>query len=223
LESTASVDDDDIRDYLVENPDYFQRHQDLLSLLQIPHASGAAVSLVERQVSVLRERNVDLRHRLRDLGATAKENDHLFAATRALVLALIDCEDLASLQAALLDVLHDQFDTEYASLLLFGDGEVAEGAPKRAAESEVKGRFGAILGARGAGCGALRAEDFSFLFGGSRVTGSAAVALVEDGGRALGLLAVGSSDAARYDSDMDTLFLEFATELIARILTRLGS
>ena len=63
-----AVDEDDIRDFLVENPDYFQRHPDLLSLLQVPHASGAAVSLVERQVSVLRERNVDLRHRLRDLG-----------------------------------------------------------------------------------------------------------------------------------------------------------
>lgn len=216
------MDDDDIRDYLVEHPDYFQRNQDLLSLLQIPHASGAAVSLVERQVSVLRERNVDLRHKLRDLGATARDNDHLFAATRALVLALIDSADEAGLQKALLDVLHDQFDSEYASLLLFGDAEESQAA-RRVAESEVKGRFSALLGSSGAGCGALRAEDFSFLFGGSKVTGSAAIALIEDGGRPLGLLAVGSSDAARYEGDMDTLFLEFATELIARLLARMSS
>jgi uncharacterized protein YigA (DUF484 family) len=76
------VDDDDIRDFLVEHPDYLQKNPELLSLLQIPHASGAAVSLVERQVSVLRERNVDLRHRLRDLGAIARDNDQLFADTR---------------------------------------------------------------------------------------------------------------------------------------------
>jgi uncharacterized protein YigA (DUF484 family) len=202
------VDDDDIRDYLVEHPDYFQRHQDLLGLLQIPHASGAAVSLVERQVSVLRERNVDLRHRLRDLGATAKENDHLFTATRALVLAMVVCEDIGALESALLEVLRTHFDTEYAALLLFGNAEVDGG--RQSSDSEVRGRFGSILGNRGAGCGALRAEEFAFLFGGARVTGSAALALIDDGGRRRGLLAVGSSDASRYDSDMGTLFLEFA-------------
>lgn len=210
------MDDDDIRDYLVEHPDYFQRHQDLLSLLQIPHASGAAVSLVERQVSVLRERNVDLRHRLRDLGATARENDHLFTATRALVLALVVCEDFAALEAALLQVLRTHFDSEYAALLLFDD---AVGA-RRSSDSEVRGRFGSILGNRGAGCGALRAEEFAFLFGGARVAGSAALALIDDAGRHRGLLAVGSSDASRYDSDMGTLFLEFAAELIALLLQR---
>ena len=221
-ERARNVDEDDIRDFLVANPDYFQRHPDLLSLLQVPHASGAAVSLVERQVSVLRERNVDLRHRLRDLGSTAKENDQLFGATRELVLALLDSDSVGALNGALLRVLRDDFDTEYAGLLLFGEDENADGPWRRVPEAEARKRLGALIGSGDAGCGALRAAEFGYLFGGVNVVGSAAVALIRGDGKALGLLAVGSSDAGRYDSDTGTLFLEFAAEVMARRLGTLG-
>lgn len=214
------MDDDDIRDFLVENPDYFQRNQDLLSLLQVPHASGAAVSLVERQVSVLRERNVDLRHRLRELGSTAKDNDQLFAATRTLVLKLLDAEDIPALNDALIAVLRDNFDTEYAALLLLGEDD-ASGSPRTVRESELRERVGTLMGKSTAGCGALRAEEFNFLFG-VRMVGSAAVALIDTGGAPGAMLAIGSSDASRYDSSMGTLFLEFAAEVMSRRLTALG-
>lgn len=213
------MDDDDIRDFLVENPDYFHRHPELLSLLQIPHPSGAAVSLVERQVSVLRERNVDLRHRLRDLGSAARDNDQLFTDTRALVLALLDAPDLAAREAALLDILRDRFDVEYASLILFREGCGPDGPVRREAESQARGLLAGLLGRTAAGCGALRAEEFAFLFPGARMIGSAAVALIEREGAALGLVAVGSSDAGHYSSDMGTLFLEFAAEVLARVIT----
>jgi uncharacterized protein YigA (DUF484 family) len=216
------VDEDDIRDFLVENPDYFQRHPDLLSLLQVPHSSGAAVSLVERQVSVLRERNVDLRHRLRELGSTAKENDQLFAATRELVLALLDADGLSALNGALLRVLRDDFDTEYAALLLFSDTPDQDNPWRIIPEADARGRLGALIGSRDAGCGALRAEEFGYLFGGVRLVGSAAVAVIRSGESAVGLLAVGSSDAGRYDGSTGTLFLEFAAEVMGRRLAELG-
>ncbi len=212
-----TVDEDDIRDFLVQNPDYLQKNPELLGLLQIPHASGAAVSLVERQVSVLRERNVDLRHRLRDLGSTARDNDQLFSDTRTLVLALLDAEGPTALEEALLKVLRDEFDVEYASLTSFDDtGE--QGDPRRVAESQARGRLAGLLNNRSAGCGPLRAEEFEFLFPGAKLLGSAAVALISRDGKALGMLAVGSSDAAQYDSNMGTLFLEFAAEVIARLM-----
>jgi uncharacterized protein YigA (DUF484 family) len=216
------LDDDDIRDFLLANPEYFQRNPDLLSLLQIPHASGGAVSLVERQVSVLRERNVDLRHRLRDLGSTARDNDQLFAATRDLVLALLDAGDIRALNEALLRVLRDSFDAEYAALLLFDEG-AARDACRHVAEAELRKRLSALLGSKRAGCGALRGEEFGLLFGGSRIVGSAAVALVEAGGTTRGALAIGSADTGRYDSGMGTLFLEFAAEVLGRRLAQLNA
>lgn len=219
------MDEDDIRDFLVQNPDYLQKNPELLGLLQIPHASGAAVSLVERQVSVLRERNVDLRHRLRDLGSTARDNDQLFADTRKLVLAILGSQSLEDLEKALVAALRESFDVEYASLLLFDDA-AAEGHPdgstiRRVPESQVRGRLDALLNRGNAGCGALRAEDFAFLFPGAQIVGSAAVALIGDSGPALGLLAVGSSNAGHYERDMGTLFLEFAAEVLARVLPTL--
>lgn len=213
------MDDDDIRDYLVEHPDYFHRNPELLSLLQIPHASGSAVSLVEHQVSVLRERNVDLRHRLRDLGGAARSNDQLFADTRALVLALLEAPDLATCETALREVLRERFDVEYASLSLFSEAFGEDGPVRRVSEAQVRGMLSGLLGATETGCGALRAEEFAFLFPGASLVGSAAVALIDYRGRALGMLAVGSSDAGHYSSDMGTLFLEFAAEVLARRLT----
>lgn len=217
------MDDDDIRDFLIEHPDYFQRNQDLLGLLQVPHASGAAVSLVERQVSVLRERNVDLRHRLRELGATAKDNDQLFSATRALVLALLDARDLAGLQTALVNVLRENFDTEYAALLLFADQAASDGPCPVVTPADARSTLKTLLGTGDTGCGALRADEFAFLFSGARVMGSAAVAVVKHGGEERAVLAVGSSDATHYDSTMGTLFLEFAAEVLGRVLHTLDS
>lgn len=217
------MDENDIRSFLEENPDYLQRNPELLSLLQIPHASGAAVSLVERQVSVLRERNVDLRHRLRDLGGTARDNDQLFDDTRTLVLALLKAKDLHGVNQALNSVLRDGFDVEYASLLLFDDVFSDSADLRSVAESQARGQLSALLSQGQAGCGALRPDAFDFLFPGAKITGSAAVSIIEHNGLALGLLAVGSSDASRYDSGTGTLFLQFSAEVLAEILPRIAS
>lgn len=216
------MDDDSIRDYLVQNPDFFQRNPELLDLLQIPHDSGSAVSLVEHQVSVLRERNVDLRHRLRDLGSLARDNDQLFADTRALVLSLLEAEDVESCSAALRAVMKDHFDVEYANLILFTEVFGAEGPAQRVAESQARGMLAGLLGREQAGCGTLRAEEFEFLFPGARLVGSAGVAIIQNEGPALGLFAVGSSDASHYRSDMGTLFLEFAAEVLGKRLRSYG-
>ena len=69
----ASIEEQAIRDYLREHPDFFDQHPDILDHLEISHGSGSAVSLVERQVSVLRERNMDMRRRLNSLMDNARD------------------------------------------------------------------------------------------------------------------------------------------------------
>ena len=81
-----------MRDYLKDHDDFLQRNPDMLDYLHISHASGSAVSLVEKQVSVLRERNIDMRHRLKALTANARDNDTLYEQTRALVLKLLEAD-----------------------------------------------------------------------------------------------------------------------------------
>ncbi|WP_035516710.1 DUF484 family protein, partial [Pseudohaliea rubra] len=121
------MDESQLRDYLLDNPDFFQRHPDLLRTLHIPHGSGDAVSLVERQVSVLRERNVDLRHRLKELTDAARENETLYVGTRALVLSLLEAASVTELLTRFEQGMSEHFDTAHAALVIYGDGP-AEGA-----------------------------------------------------------------------------------------------
>ena len=56
--------DEAVRDYLEANPAFFERHSAILSSLSVPHGSGEAVSLVERQVSMLRQKEIKMQRQL---------------------------------------------------------------------------------------------------------------------------------------------------------------
>ena len=68
------LDDEQIVDYLRAEPDFFKRHPNLLSELNLPHDTGQAVSLIERQVAILRERNMQMRRRMNELLQTGKDH-----------------------------------------------------------------------------------------------------------------------------------------------------
>ena len=72
-----NVTDEVVHSYLVSNPDFFERHGELLGSLRLPHAAGGAVSLVERQVSVLRQKDLQLERKLKELLEVARANDLL--------------------------------------------------------------------------------------------------------------------------------------------------
>ena len=86
----APLTDERVLDYLKTDPEFFQRHAGLLSELKVSHESGRAVSLIERQVAILRERNMQMRRRMNELIQAAKDNDELFAKTRTLTLELLN-------------------------------------------------------------------------------------------------------------------------------------
>ena len=85
---------------------------------------------------------------------------------------------------------------------------------------ETKEAIGALIKGRKAMCGALRAEELAFLFPATTGVGSAAVMPLL-GDSELGVIAVGSSDANRYNSSMGTLFLGHIAEVLVRLLPRL--
>ena len=223
--ASEKITDESVREFLMDNGDFLQRNPDLLDHLHISHASGSAVSLVEKQVSVLRERNVEMRHRLKALTNNARENDKLFEATRALVVKLLEANSVAELYASYMDSMKKGFQAEYACMILFGDS--SDGSDHRVETLEsAKAGIGALLNGRKPVCGALRKEEFNYLFaspGNSQPIsqgGSAAIMPLTDGAQ-LGLIAVGSADAGRYHSAMGTLFLAHIAEVMLRLLPRL--
>lgn len=216
----AGVTDEAVREFLKDNGDFLQRNPDLLDHLHVSHASGSAVSLVEKQVSVLRERNVDLRHRLKSLTTHARENDKLFEQTRALVVKLLEADSAAELYRVFMHSMQNGFKVEFASMILFRDVAEAGGCRTDSLEN-ARSRVGALLHGRKAVCGALRKEEFDYLFAPAQFHpgGSAAIMPLSDGAQ-LGLIAVGSADASRYSSDMGVLFLSHIAEVILRLLPR---
>lgn len=215
------LDPEQVAAYLVQHPDFFVARQELLGDLFLPHESGPAVSLVERQVSVLRERNMDMRHRLSKLLDNARDNDKLFDKTKRLVLTLIEGQDLADI----IDALHYCFDREFGihftSMILFGsDQKISGGQARVVAMSEARDNLGAVLKNNRAMCGTLGKKELTFIFGkhANEIGSVATVPLVH--GTAFGLLAIGNRDPQYYRSSMGTLFLGYIAEVLNRLLPK---
>jgi len=210
-----------IEAYLREHPDFFQQHSDLLAELTLPHESGSAVSLVERQVAILRERNMDMRHRLSKLLDNARDNDKLFDKTKRLVLGLLEGQDMGDI----IDALHYSFDKEfnihYTSVILFGNAEKIPSSQARVVSlAQARECVGPLLKNSRAVCGSLAEKELQFLFGNhaGEVGSVATVPLVH--GSAFGLLSIGNRDPQYYRSSMGTLFLGYIAEVLNRLLPK---
>ena len=221
-ETAPELSDEQVRDYLKEHGDFFQHHPDMLDHLHISHSSGSAVSLVEKQVSVLRERNMEMRKRLNSLTGNARDNDRLYEHTRKLVLALLEADSLAKLGSTFTQSLVDDFEVEHVSLILFGDPGRSTGQCRIESADTARIEIGALIKGRSAVCGALRKEELSYLFPSAGEVGSAAVMPLCNSSD-LGLIAVGNSDANYYTSSMGTLFLGHIAEVLVILLPRLQS
>src|SRR4029450_1438701 len=106
--------EDTVMRYLRENPDFFGRHPMLLTDLSLPHDSGEAISLVERQVAILRERNIDMRKRLAHLVGAANTNDTLFEKNRRFPLAILHADGLDAVDTVFANPLIDDFAADHA-------------------------------------------------------------------------------------------------------------
>ena len=218
---TLDLSEDQVRAYLEEHLDFFDRHTDLVGIFEFSHPRGSTASLFEKQVSVLRERNVELRHKITTLTNTAKNNDGIFRNSRELVLSLLDAKNLDELNTAFSYAMENTFKIEYSCIIIFGDKKAK--APIRIENLDVaSNKIGAIIKGQKAVCGALRSTELNFLFPESKGAGSAAVMPIIEK-KTIGVVAMGNSDATYYNSDMGTLFLTYIGEILARSISHLSN
>ena len=169
--------EDTVMRYLRENPDFFGRHPMLLTDLSLPHDSGEAISLVERQVAILRERNIDMRRRLTHLVGAANTNDTLFEKTRRFTLKMLDCDDARRHRRGARRYAHRRFCRRLRALLRLAPARVRVASSPdllqfRAAELPLL----QLTQTTGLSCGLLRGDEFSTLFGeAAAIDGSAAL------------------------------------------------
>jgi len=221
-----AISDSAVQEYLEANPDFFERHGKLLNTLSVPHGTGEAVSLVERQVSMLRQKELKLERQLKDLIAVARDNDVLMAKIHELALQLLGTRDLATTVAAIEEAMRSGFGADHSILVLFGDpvmfDDIKVGRFFRViarADVELK-PFETFLDGKGPRCGQVRDSQRDFLFqsdGGE--VGSVALIPLGDNAR-IGILAIGSADADRFHPGMSIDFLARVGDLIEGALAR---
>jgi uncharacterized protein len=202
--------------YLGEHPDFFLRHPSLLGEIAVPHESGAAVSLIERQVESLRKQLREARHQLKEVMDVAKHNHSLQERMHRLTLELIDAATFDEVLNALEDELHDDFKADAMELRLFSSSHIDEHLEDTL--NEQAATFQQFFNQNKPICGQLDPQQLNYIFGAEsdRIASTALIPLKSEG--VLGLLAIGSVDPKRFGPHHGTEFLTHLGEIISRTL-----
>ncbi len=225
--AAGQTDEERIERYLSLNPDFFERHQPLLARMRLPHMrTGSTVSLVERQVEVLREQKSDSDRRLAEFVAVARANDGLAERIHRFARRMLRAADAAAALTALEASLREDFDAFHSVLLLtaplssLASTEFEPFLRRLPAEDANIRTFEALLATGKPRCGQERDSQRDFLFGPEAASiGSVALVPLGDAGT-MGLLALGSAERERFHPGMSTEFLKRMGELITDALSR---
>ena len=210
-----------VADYLHKHPDFFEDQQDLLLNLALPHGEGEAVSLMERQISLLREGSIDTRSKLDEFVESARQNNEIFDKCRKLILNLIGAEDPDQFFAALEDSFKNDFECHAYSLIIFSDTpHQINHFTSSVSEMAAKDHIASLIRAKQPTLGILRPAEQDFLFRHqSNKVKSAAVLSVRKN-RQIALLAIGSGDANYFKPGMGTMFIGFVADTLAKLLPK---
>jgi uncharacterized protein YigA (DUF484 family) len=221
-----SLDDDSVANYLLEHPDFFSKHEDLLLNLRIPHKSGQAISLLERQVSLLRRRTEDGQQQIKNFVENAKENDALFEKTRTIILNIINTTTLEDLSSLIEEKLTQEFNASSSKLFFATENEIEE--------TDTPSLFflpleltrkvlGKLFQRKRAYCGSLNKDQANLFFPETSNISSVAIIPIHFHGESkltkklpgIPLLVVASNKDNHFNSSLDTLFLDFIGEILS--------
>lgn len=218
--ANPEITEESIAGYLQANPEFFERHSTLLNSLRLPHnAGGPAVSLVERQILVLRQKNLKLEHKLKELVDIARSNDTLAGRIHSLAMLMLAAPDQAGVIQVLEEQLRVSFNADRAILVVFdtlADNVVASrflriierDAPQVAP-------FRTFLQSNAPRCGQIRDTQRDFLFGPDNIEIGSAALLPLGAQSELGFLAIGSRDSGHFHPGMSIDFLSRLGELVS--------
>jgi uncharacterized protein YigA (DUF484 family) len=219
--TSLQIDEQEVADYLRRHPRFFEDKPSLLADLRVPHQTGNAVSLVERQVATLRESNENRQAQLDELIQIARDNDRLNSHLHQLTLQLMEAGELDVLLTIISDRLKHDFDADLVSIHLLcspvsgSDSDLSEFVADAGAFNRL---FKRVLGGAKPYCGRLKDEQLQTLFAdrAEDVGSSALLPLGNEG--SLGLLAIGSLERNRFTLGTDTHFLARMSEIMSAAL-----
>lgn len=222
MSETETVSGDDVAAWLKANPDFFMDHADVFSAMQIPHPQGGhAISMVERQLISLRDRNAQLEKQLAELIGYGQHNDGLIEKLHRLTLALLRAPDAAVTLDVVNESMRSDFAIPFSAVRWWGgqftDVEIAAGAScSPDFRSYIAGLDRPYVGPNAAH------ESREWLGGDGSECRSFAYVPLADGGVA-GVLMLASTDGGRFTPDMATDVLTRLAHLTSAALARFST
>jgi len=199
---------EDVAQFLQDHPQFFEEHAETLLQINLPHPHGGrTISLSERQLLALREKNKQLEKSLREMMALARENESLQDKVHEFVIALFAARDLGTLCEMIPHLLRDIFSVPHVALhlwqinhpsaevLAFADAQPQPVCLHHAAH-DTASWFGDISSK-------LHSYAYLPLFAGSE---------------SVGLLILASEDKQRFYPEMGTVFLHRIAEAVSSAL-----
>ncbi len=199
---------DEIAQYLQDHPDFFEAHLETLSQINIPHPHGGrTISLSERQLLALREKNKALEQTLQEMIATAQDNDTLQGKVHEFIVALFAARDLDTLSEMVPHLLRDIFTVPHSALSLW------QLTPPSTELLAFTGEHDLPV------CLHQAAHDTASWFGeqADQLNSFAYLPLLA-GSESIGMLVLASEDKQRFYPGMGTIFLQRIAETVSSAL-----
>ena len=210
-----------VADYLAHNPEFFHVFPNLLDQLSIPHhASGTAVSLLERQVWQLREQKERLQDEVDSLVSIAGDNGRLLQKVQQLTRLLLMAENEQQAVDSIYSQMREVFKVEFVTLVTWEVPRIGvAGMSQLGVRQDWVKTLRETLQPCKPVCGIIEEKWKSGLFHGeSNIHSLCCLPLGWD--RVWGVLALGSP-TDRFQPDLGTYFLKVMAELITARLNRL--
>ena len=211
------VDAASVSKYLMQNPNFFQQHAELLSEIKLEHVSGGAISLIERQVAVLREKNQLLENNILQLVQIAQDNEVLQEQLHRIAQRMIEVENNNNIFAVVSDLLSNEFPVLEVSLRLTAiNDEWTLPREQSVTEGELEQPvLRSIFLDNERECQFLMDEELNTFFPG-RLNVRSGVAIQLRANQNFGVLLLASTNEERFREGMGTLFLDNLADLLSR-------
>ncbi len=199
---------EEIVQYLQDNPQFFEEHIDTLIQINLPHPHGGrTISLSERQLLALREKNKELEKKLHELIEFAKQNDALQYKVHEFTVTLFAAGDSDTLLDMIPHLLGDIFAVPHVVLRLWQNNPPSPEilAFTDALAQPVCLHKAAIDTAGWFGESAAQLHSFAYL-------------PLHAGSETIGVLVLASEDKQRFYPEMGSVFLQHISQAVGAAL-----
>lgn len=198
------IDPKEVELFLLDNLDFFESRESLVSELKFKHSSSSASSLLERQIIKLRDEQKNLMDLLSSFIKTATLNEDLFNKSKDLTLSILESSTGEEVIKKVQEDFKKNFNVDNCILELLDGNQMNEIESK----TEMSFHKGAIH------CGSFSKEKMKFLFDDEKVESMAVAVMIV--GKDIGLLKLGSYERTKYLGDEDTTFIEYVRDVLEK-------